>query len=226
MPVRPAGGSGTLLSKLVNSLNVNGIDMICVTHYAQASKQRRARHARHPYAHARHAKHTSTPCMHAPHARTALRVRARLLVLCCVCRVRETVLCCVGEAVGLCGRGGGVLWKRRSGCVGEAVGCCVRQVARPRASLPPTSSRTWLHPLLYTDQTLESSRAQLSRDSSTKPHPATAQPHLTQSSPTAQHSAQARLGKSGIAGMSKPQAYRHKSLDHVRDHRHQNLTDT
>ena len=33
MPVKPAGGMGTLSSKLVNSLNVNGIDMICVANY-------------------------------------------------------------------------------------------------------------------------------------------------------------------------------------------------
>jgi len=189
-------------------------------------------HVIHMHTHAMQNTQARRACMH--------RMRAPLCasghgywycVACAECARQYSVVWerrsgCVGEAVGLCGRGGGVLWKRRSGCVGEAVGCCVRQVARPRASLPPTSSRTWLHPLLYTDQTLESSRAQLSRDSSTKPHPATAQPHLTQSSPTAQHSAQARLGKSGIAGMSKPQAYRHKSLDHVRDHRHQNLTDT
>ena len=30
MPVKPAGGMGTLSSKLVNSLNVKGIEMICV----------------------------------------------------------------------------------------------------------------------------------------------------------------------------------------------------
>ena len=45
MPVKPAGGMGTLSSKLVNSLNVKGIDMICVAN-------------QHPQIHTRQTSHT------------------------------------------------------------------------------------------------------------------------------------------------------------------------